>query len=324
MQRRSLIALAFTCAANLLFVTSASAQKFPAKPITMIVPFAPGGNLDIVARTLAPALEKALGQPVIVENKAGAGGALGASFVARAEPDGHTLLVTTPNAMVVLPLISKTTYKLENFQSVGLAATTALVVVVKGNDARFKDMASLLSYARANPGKLAVGHAGPATTNHVALMLLEDAASLKLNLVPYKGSGPALVDLMGGQIDMVVDQATSSAPHIQSGALRAVAVMSREREPNMSAVPTLRESGITEFDATTSTGLLAPAGTPAAVIEQLNTALRKVLVDSAISTKLLSIGSVPRPSTAAEFLRLLQQEDARAQALAKAGKLKVE
>jgi tripartite-type tricarboxylate transporter receptor subunit TctC len=324
MQRRSLITLACLCAANLFFVASASAQKFPTKPITLIVPFAPGGNLDIVARTLAPALEKALGQPVVVENKAGAGGSLGASFVARAEPDGHTLLVTTPNAMVVLPLISKTTYKLENFQSVGLAATTALVVVVKDNDARFKDMTSLLSYARANPGKLAVGHAGPATTNHVALMLLEDAATLKLNLVPYKGSGPALVDLMGGQIDMVVDQATSSAAHIQSGALRAIAVMSREREPNMNAVPTLRESGITDFDATTSTGLLAPTGTPTVVIEQLNAALRKVLIDNAVSSKLLSIGSVPRPSTAPEFLRLLQQEEARAQSLAKAGKLKAE
>ena len=316
-----------TKAAGLAFAvlaTVASAQPFPSKPITLIVPFAPGGNLDVVARTLAPAMERALGQTVVVDNKAGAGGALGAALVARAPADGHTLLVSTPNALVVLPQMTKTSYKLDNFQPVGLAATTALVIVVKGSDARFKDIAALLDYIRANPGKSSMGHAGLGTTNHVALMQMEDAARLKLNIIPYKGGAPALVDLIGGQVDAVLDQLSSSAPHIQSGALRALAVLSRERDPALPNVPTLREAGLTDFDASTAAGLLAPAGTPAAVIEVLNAALRKALAEDAVRTRLAGVGSVARPSSAQEFGQLLNQEDTRAQALAKAGKLKAD
>lgn len=307
-----------------VLATVASAQSFPSKPITLIVPFAPGGNLDVVARTLAPAMERALGQTVVVDNKAGAGGALGAALVARAPADGHTLLVSTPNALVVLPQMTKTTYKLDNFQPVGLAATTALVIVVKGSDSRFKDITALMDSIRANPGKTSMGHAGLGTTNHVALMQFEEAARVKLNIIPYKGGAPALVDLIGGQLDAVLDQLTSSAPHIQSGALRALAVLSRERDPALPNLPTLREAGLLDFEATTAAGLLAPAGTPAAVIEVLNAALRKALAEDAVRTRLGGVGSVARPSSASEFGQLLSQEDTRAQALAKAGKLKAD
>lgn len=307
-----------------VLATVASAQSFPSKPITLIVPFAPGGNLDVVARTLAPAMERVLGQAVVVDNKAGAGGALGATLVARAPADGHTLLVSTPNALVVLPQMTKTSYKLDNFQPVGLAATTALVIVVKSTDTRFKDIAALLDYIRANPGKSSMGHAGLGTTNHVALMQMEDAARFKLNIIPYKGGAPALVDLIGGQVDAVLDQLSSSAPHIQSGALRALAVLSRERDPALPNVPTLREAGLVDFEATTAAGLLAPAGTPVAIIEALNAALRKALAEEAVRTRLAVVGSVARPSSAQEFGQLLAQEDSRAQALAKAGKLKAD
>ncbi len=303
---------------------AAHGQAFPSKPITLVVPFAPGGNLDVVARTLAPAMERALGQPVVVDNKAGAGGALGAAFVARSPADGHTLLVSTPNALVVLPQMTKTSYRLDNFQPVGLAATTALVVVVKGSDSRFKDIASLLDHVRSNPGKIAAGHAGLGTTNHMAMLQMEDAARLKLNMIPYKGGAPAIVDLIGGQSDMVVDQLTSSASHIKSGALRALAVLSGERDPALPNVPTLREAGLTNFDASTAAGLLAPAGTPAAVIDALNSALRKALADDAVRTRLLGVGSVARPSSAQEFGQLLSLEDVRAQGLARAGKLKAD
>ncbi len=307
-----------------VLATVASAQSFPSKPITLIVPFASGGNLDVVARTLAPAMERVLGQAVVVDNKAGAGGALGATLVARAPADGHTLLVSTPNALVVLPQMTKTSYKLDNFQPVGLAATTALVIVVKSTDTRFKDIAALLDYIRANPGKSSMGHAGLGTTNHVALMQMEDAARFKLNIIPYKGGAPALVDLIGGQVDAVLDQLSSSAPHIQSGALRALAVLSRERDPALPNVPTLREAGLVDFEATTAAGLLAPAGTPVAIIEALNAALRKALAEEAVRTRLAVVGSVARPSSAQEFGQLLAQEDSRAQALAKAGKLKAD
>ena len=321
MNRRSMLARLLALGAAPV-VLPLRAQGLPNKPVTLIVPFAPGGNLDVVARAIAPALEQNLGRNVIVDNRPGAGGVIGASAVSRAEPDGTTLLVTTPNAVVVLPKMTHTNYKLASFNPVGLVSTTALVIVVKGSDTRFKDVASLLAYARANPGKVAAGHAGPGTTNHMAMLQLEDAARIRLNQVPYKGSAPALVDLMGGQIDLVIDQLTSSAPHIQSGALRALAVMSRERDPALPKVPTLREAGLTNFEATTATGLLAPAGTPAAIVDTINGALRKALAEGSVRSRLLNVGSVARASTPQELLASLQGEDARAQALAASGRLK--
>jgi len=321
MNRRSMLARTLALGAA-PFVLPARAQGLPNKPVTLIVPFAPGGNLDVVARAIAPALEQSLGRNVIVDNRPGAGGVIGASAVSRAEPDGTTLLVTTPNAVVVLPKMTRTNYKLASFNPVGLMSTTALVIVVKGNDARFKDVGGLLSYARANRGKVTAGHAGPGTTNHMALLQLEDAAGIQFNQVPYKGSAPALVDLMGGQIDLVIDQLTSSAPHIQSGALHALAVMSRERDPALPKVPTLRESGLANFEATTATGLLAPAGTPAAIVDTINAALRRALAEGSVRSRLQNVGSVAQASTPQELLTSLQREDARAQALAASGRLK--
>ncbi len=301
----------------------AFAQKFPQKPVTLVVPFAPGGNLDVVARTLAPALGQILGQSVIVDNRADAGGAIGASYVARAQPDGYTLLVSTPNALVVLPLMTKTTYALDNFAPIGLAATTPLVIAVRGQGP-YKDIEGLLTAARGKPGQVTAGHAGPGTTNHIALLQLEQAGKLSLNTVPYKGSAPALTDLLGGQIDLVVDQLTSSAAHIQSGMLRAVAVMSKERDPALPNVPTLREAGLKDFDATTATGLLAPAGTPADVVQTLNAALRKALADENVKRRLISVGSPGQASSPEEWLATLKKEDAGARLLAKSGKLKVD
>nr|WP_315592099.1 tripartite tricarboxylate transporter substrate binding protein [uncultured Cupriavidus sp.] len=319
-RRRMLARIAALAAAP--YVLDSRAQALPNKPVTLIVPFAPGGNLDVVARAIAPALEQQLGRNVIVDNRPGAGGIIGASAVARAEPDGSTLLVTTPNAVVVLPKMTRTNFKLASFSPVGLVSTTALVIVVKGGATRFKDIEALLAYARNNPGKVTAGHAGPGTTNHMALLQLEDAAKIQLNQVPYKGSAPALVDLMGGQIDMVVDQLTSSAPHIQSGALRALAVMSRDRDAALSKVPTLREAGLANFEATTATGLLAPAGTPAKTVETINAALRKALAEGSVKSRLLNVGSVAQASSPQELLASLQREDARAQTLAAAGRLK--
>ncbi|HEY0202350.1 MAG TPA: tripartite tricarboxylate transporter substrate binding protein, partial [Burkholderiaceae bacterium] len=318
MQRRHLLGRATALAAAGSWAHSALAQKFPSKPITLVVPFAPGGNLDVVARTLAPALERTLGQSVIVDNRAGAGGSIGAAFVARADPDGHIVLITTPNAITVLPQMVKMPYRLDSFQPVGLAATTSLVVVAKGDDSRFPDIAALLSRARANPNNVSVGHAGPGTTNHIAILQLEEAARITLNPVPYKGSAPALTDLLGGQIDFVVDQLTSSAPHIRSGALRALAVMSRDRDPALPKVPTLREAGLTDFDATTATGLLTPTGTPPENVRLLNAVLRKALDDDIVKSRLLAVGSVARASSVEEWRSLLQQEADRTTKLAQA------
>ena len=313
-------AMAGVCAAA---SPSLAADRFPSRPITLVVPFAPGGNLDVVARTLAPAFEKAIGQTVIVDNRAGAGGAIGASYVARAEADGHTLLVTTPNAVGILPQMTRTTYRLASFQPVGRIATTPLVVMVR-KQSPYADIAALLADARARPGRISVGHSGPGTTNHIAIFQLEDAAKIELNVIAYKGSGPALIDLIGGQVDSMVDQLSSSTTHIQSGALRPLAVMSRERDPALPGGPTLREAGLAGFDATTASGLLAPAGTPAATVELLGEALRKALADPAVAARLAVLGSPARPAGVAEWTAQLQQEEKRGVALAAAGKLKTD
>ena len=321
--RTAALAVAGACAAMAPASAALAADRFPARPVTLVVPFAPGGNLDVVARAIAPALEKAIGQTVIVDNRAGAGGAIGASYVARAEPDGHTLLVTTPNAVGILPQMTKTSYRLASFQPVGRIATTPLVVMVR-KQSPYADIAALLADARAKPGRISVGHSGPGTTNHIAIFQLEDAARIELNVIAYKGSGPALVDLIGGQVDSMVDQLSSSTTHIQSGALRPLAVMSRERDPALPGVPTLREAGLADFDATTASGLLAPAGTPPATIELLGAALRTALADPAVAARLVFLGSPARPGSAAEWSAQLQQEEKRGTALAAAGKLKAD
>jgi tripartite-type tricarboxylate transporter receptor subunit TctC len=303
---------------------SAFAQDFPQKLITMIVPFAPGGNLDTVARLIAPALSAQLGQQVVVENRAGAGGAIGVGAVARSEPNGYNLLISTPNAVAVLPQMIKAPYTPANFQPIGLISSTSLVIVVKGDDKRFTDAASLLAFARANPKQLNVGYAGTGTTNHVGLMQIVDSAKIELNGVAYKGSASALTDLLGGQIDLVVDQLTSSVSHIKTGKLRALAVLSRNRDPLLPNIPSLQEAGLANFDVSTLTGVLAPAKTPKAVVERINTALIKALADEKLKQRLLTVGSVARTSSPQEFQTLLANEERRAIDLAKAGKLKAE
>lgn len=317
--RRHLLGWAAACAAAPLSALANTA--FPRKPVTLVVPFAPGGNLDLVARAIAPALQGALGQSIVVDNRAGAGGAIGATAVARAEADGHTLLVTTPNALVVLPRMVKTGYTLQSFEPVGLVSGTALVLATSARNARLPDVAALLRELRARPGEITAGHAGPGTTNHVALMLLEEAAGARFNLVAYKGSAPALVDAISGQTDLICDQLSSSIQHIQSGALRPLAVLSKERDPQLPNVPTLHEAGLAGFDASTSTGLLAPRGTPPDVVAALNAALARALADVPVRQRLQTLGSTPRPLSAAAFGQLLQQEDQRAQKLAQSGRL---
>jgi tripartite-type tricarboxylate transporter receptor subunit TctC len=168
------------------------------KPITLIVPFAAGGNLDIVARVLAPALAKQLGQSVVVQNKPGAGGVVGVTEVSRAEPDGSTLLVTTPNAITVAPKMVATQYSIASFSSVGVIASTSLLLVAKHDNPIFKDFSTFIQYARANPGKVTIANSGIGTTNHIAILQLQAETGVDLNIITYKGSGPANIDLLGG------------------------------------------------------------------------------------------------------------------------------
>ena len=321
MIRRTLL-----CAVSLIALVSTlpAFAQIPAKPITLIVPFAAGGNLDLVARIVAPPMAKLLGQPVVVQNKAGAGGAIGASEVARAEPDGSTLLVSTPNAIVVLPKMAPTTYDLTNFASVGLISSTSQVLVIKADNPKFTTMTQFLAYTKANPGKVSIAHSGIGTTNHVAIMQLQAVAGLDMNIVAYKGSGPAIIDLLGGQVDVLLDQLSSSINNIKGGRAAALTVLSNSRDPLIPDVPGTREVGLVALDLSTTTGLLAPAKTPPATLQALHAALEKTLQDPQVQEQLLKVGSTARPGPAAVFTNMLQKEEAQARVLAAAGKLKAD
>ncbi|MCD0504558.1 tripartite tricarboxylate transporter substrate binding protein [Bordetella petrii] len=316
----------FCMAAGLAPVLMGAATRVRAQglkkgqPITLIVPFSPGGNLDTVARAVAPELGAALGMSVVIENKPGAGGVIGASLVARAAPDGHTLLVTTPNAITVAPFMVDTGYTLKNFAAVGGLGAASQVVEVNPQS-RFQTMAQLLEHARSEDGAVTIGHSGLGTTNHIALLKLEEAAGCRFTAVPFKGSAPAITALLGRQIDAIIDQVTSSYANIQAGKLRGLAVLSAEHDRFLPKVPTLAEAGVTGFTSMTQSGLVAPAGTPADTIQQLNTALNQALKAGAVLDRLHNSGSVALAITPRQWQQVLAAELDTARALHDQGKL---
>ena len=315
-----------TIAATLVSVASvaAMAQAYPNKPVKIVVGFAPGGNLDVTARLVAENMAKQLGQPFIIENRSGAGGALGQEAVAKSPPDGYTLVAATTGTTIVSPLlIPNAPYSLKDFATVGVMAVTPLLLEVPVASPH-KDFKSYLAYVKANPGKVTIGHSGNGTTNHIAILQLQDALKTHFNIVPYKGSGPALIDLVGGQIDSMVDQTSSSLPQIRGGKLRALAVGTKKRISDLPNVPTFQEEGLKDFVAATPSGLLAPAKTPPEVIRTLNTALNKALADPVIRQKLAEMGSQVEPMSAAEFDTFLHNEERKLKALHASGVLKGE
>ncbi len=309
-------------AALALAASNALGEAYPARPVKIIVPFAPGGNLDVTARLLGEHMSKTLGQPVVVENRAGAGGALGSESVAKSAPDGYTLVAGTTGTMVVSPLlIPNPPYQLSSFTAIGMMAVTPLVLEVPAASPH-NDLRSYLAHVRANPGKVTIGHSGNGTTNHIAILQLQEKLKVDWVVVPYKGSGPALIDLVGGQIESMVDQTSSSLPQIRGGKLKALAVGTRTRVPDLPNVPTLEEQGVADFEAVTPSGLFAPAGTPADVVRTLNGALGKALADPAIAKRLAELGSEIRPTSAAEFDRFMREEEVKLKKLAATGVLK--
>jgi tripartite-type tricarboxylate transporter receptor subunit TctC len=313
-----LVALAAT-----LFATAAAAEPYPTKPVRVVVGFAPGGNLDVTARVFADAMSKELGQSFVVENKPGAGGVVGQEGVARAAPDGYTLVVATSGTTVVSPLLvgGKPPYQLSDFACIGLMAVTPLVLEVPAAS-KYQDVGSFVADVRANAGKVTIGHSGNGTTNHIAILLLQDAMKLDFNVVPYKGSGPMLVDLVGGQIQSAIDQTSSSLAQVQAGKLRALAVATRKRIADLPNVPTLDESGAPGFEAVTPSGLLAPAGTPPEIVKVLNNAINHALADPATQKKLHALASEIQPMSPEEYTQFMQKEEARLKALNARGVLK--
>jgi tripartite-type tricarboxylate transporter receptor subunit TctC len=310
-------------ASSLGVATRAFAQKFPDRTITFVVPFPPGGNVDTVARTVAEPMSKILGQTIVVENRAGAGGAVGSAYVANAKPDGFTLLVAPPGQLATLPQLLNVGYTPKSFKPVGFANKTSMVLVARKDNPHFKNIAEFVAYARANPGKVTVGHGGPGTPNHLAALQLEQTAGVQFTIVPYKGSAPMIQDLLGGQTDAAMDQVTSSRPHFGT-ALHPLMVVGTVADAGLPDVPTLRTAGLKEFDSTTYVGLVAPAGTPDATIAILADALKKALQAPNVVATFAKVGSATYAGDGKEFADNVQRESDLAIAMVKEGKLKAE
>ena len=323
-QRRQLLKLGAVAAASGALGSHAWAQAFPSRPVTLVVPFAPGGNTDIVARTVAVALGKVLGQSVIVDNRAGAGGSIGAAQVARAAPDGYTLLLCGAGVVVTVPEMVKTSYGRTNFAPLGLVNKSSMVLLARKDEARFKNFKEFAAYARSGDGKVTAAHSGPGTPNHLALLQLESLLKAKFTTVSYKGSGPALVDVIGGQVDVHFDQVTSSLQHIKGGALQALAVLGPTQDPSLPGVQTVAELGFGDIDGTTYVGVLAPAGTPKDIQDRLAAALAQAVKDPQTVASARELGSVALSSTPQEFARILDAEYALATQATRDGRLKVD
>ena len=289
-----------------------AAAEFPDKPITIQAPYAPGGNIDVTARIVADKLREVLGVTVLVDNKAGASGMIGSAAVARSAPDGYNLLVSA-NSMVDIPAIyGNAPYDWKTaFQPISRIQSVPGVITVTP-DSPIKTLADLIKAGRDTPGKITIADSGVGTTNHIVIELLSDATKSKFTIVHYKGGGAASIDVIGGQVMAQVDQLNASLGHIKGGKLRAIAVTSDARVPELPDVPTVKESGIPElkdFSYYTITGLFGPAKMPPDVLKKLNEAMVKVLTDPATVKRFAELTAEAKPSTPEELAAMFDKED---------------
>ena len=307
------------------FATFATAQEFPNRPVRIVVPWPPAGNVDITARTVAPALGEALGQQVIVENRAGAGGRIGTEAVAKSAPDGYTLLLGSSGTITAGPAVWKTLNfdPLKDFIAVGpiQAVPIVLTVAPKTQAATYADYVAL---AKAKGGQLSIASAGNGSSNHLAIELLMRQANLKLLHVPYKGSGPALTDLIGSQVESMMDQLTASIGHIREGRIRALAISSAKRSPLLPDVPTLDELGVKGYEASTFTGLFAPAGLPKPVLDKLAAALHTAMARADVRERYRTMGVEVMDMSQAEFAAYVRTDYQKWQKVARDGNISVE
>ncbi|WP_398495438.1 tripartite tricarboxylate transporter substrate binding protein [Variovorax sp.] len=286
----------------------ALAQGFPDRPVTLVVPYPAGGSADILARTVGQKLAAQLGQPVVIENKGGAGTAIGARFVAEARPDGYTLLLGTVSSQAINPAMSKVGYDpVKDFVPVSALASIPFVLVAHPG-APYSSVAELLAAARQAPGSISYASAGPGTSNHLAGEMLASAAKLKLLHVPYRGSAPALADVLAGHVPLMFDLQTTSLPNIATHKLKPLAVTGSRRSPLLPEVPTVAESGLPGFEVSAWFGVFAPAKLPPPVRQQLSAAMAKVLEDPALAQRLRDIGAEPDPRNAAQFTAYVAEE----------------
>ncbi len=286
----------FAAAASLMMLAAPSgAQTFPERSITIIVPFAAGGPTDTVTRLVAEAMSKDLGQQVLVENVGGAGGTLGAGRVASADPDGYTLLLHHIGMATSATLYRKLAYDtLGAFDYVGLVTEVPMTIVGR-KDLEPNDLAALVEYAKANQDSVTVANAGIGAASHLCGMLFMSAIETPLVTVPYKGTGPAMTDLLGGQVDIMCDQTTNTTKQIQGGTIKAYAVTTPERLEVLPDVPTTAEGGLPGMEVSIWHGLYAPKGTPPEVVDRLSKSLQVALTDENVGARLAELGTAPSP-----------------------------
>jgi tripartite-type tricarboxylate transporter receptor subunit TctC len=301
--------------ASLALAAPALAQEFPNKPITMIVPFAAGGPTDIIARIVGESMSRTLGQQVIIENVAGAGGTTGITRAAKASPDGYTIMMghmgTHGAAPGMYPNLAYDPQK--DFEPIGLAAGTPIVIVAK-KDFPAKDLKEFVDYAKANQDKVNQAHAGVGSVSHVTCVLLQSQMSTKMNAIPYRGTGPAMNDLVGGTVDFMCDQIVSVAQQVQAGTIKAFAVATPNRNPAIPNVPTTTEAGMPDYQVSAWNAVFAPKGTPAPVVAKLSNALTIAVTDAASRKRLTDLGAdVPdaKGASPAELAALVKRENER-------------
>ena len=300
------------------------AADFPTKPITLVVPFPPGGTPDILARVLSDTLSKSLGQTLVVENRVGASGNIGAQMVARSEPDGYTLLMCAFGCTVAPALYTPSPYDIvKDFAPITMLGTVPSVLVVNPR-VPAKNLQEFLAYAKAHPGKLNSASSGIGGSAHLGTELLRSKAGVDVAHIPYKGAGQVAADLLGGQVDMYFDNLPASLASIRSGKLRALAVASEKRSPSIPDVPTFAEAGVPDFLITPWFGIMAPAKTPVAVLDRLNQAFVAALKSPAVVSRMEQLGVDIAPGTRQELGKFIVSENAKWKAIIQANNIRAE
>ena len=293
----------------ILFATNVVAQEWPNKPIRWIVPFPPGGAMDVMARALAEKSSKSLGQAVVIENKPGAGGNIGADFVARSDADGYTMMITSIGMATNKYLYPKLSYDpVKDFSPVSLIAIVPNVLVTNATQPNVKTVSDVIANAKAQPGKLNYASAGNGSSIHLAGEVFTSMAKIDMQHIPYKGSNPAVTDLLGGQVNYMFDSITSAKPHIDSGKLRPIGITTSKRSKALPNVPTIAESGLPGYEVTPWFAVFVPAATPKPIVNKLNAALLDALKSPEIKAKFDGIGAEPLGTTPDELANYLNKE----------------
>jgi tripartite-type tricarboxylate transporter receptor subunit TctC len=305
MDRRSFLA----AGAAALPTVSGWAQAYPDHAVRVIVPWPPGGNADVTIRPVLNRMAQLLGQPVVVENRAGATGNVGTALAARATPDGYTLLQLSSSTVLNTALTPEKSYDLQrDFEPIGLVAATPMVLEVHPS-VPAKTLSELIAYAKANPGKLSYASGGVGTTAHLLTELLKLRAGLDITHIPYQGGAPAVADLMGGHVNLYFDVLPTAIPASRDGRVRVLGIAAAKRSPKLPDVPTFAEAGLADMVASVWVALLAPRGTPAAIVARLNDATHRALADATVRQQLDTIGAEPTPGTPEQLSALIRSED---------------